>query len=1276
MSSSSEFPDYPQVLRIRDLLWADREFGRASVMVGAGFSRNAEPVIGSASSFPVWDTLAARMEARLHGIEVEDLPADRRRVSPLRIASDFEHTFGRPALDDFLLQNLRDTQFLPGALHHSLMSLPWSDVFTTNYDTLLERTCSTVIDRRYDVVVSDKDIPGSMKPRIVKLHGSFPSQRPFVFTEEDYRTYPRRCAPFVNMVQQSIMENVFCLLGFSGDDPNFLEWTGWVRDNLGAAAPVLYLIGALDLSPRERDVLTKRCVAPIDLGPLFPKVRNPDGAARHRDALRWFLDELQRGAPPDPNDWPSIGRAPGSGGSRRSPEGAAPSAAPWAPFGPMSADELEEYRASWEEERRGYPGWIVCPADARERLWRRTEPDYERVVEGAAALPPEKRLSVLFELAWRMERIEAPAYEPLPSAAATAIQRVNPFPGLLRIDGALAPGEGADPLVDWEELSKQWCELTVYVMRVARRSGDLQAFDRYWGWLDLVARSTPALRPQLSWERCLSRLSSFELKEFVEELDRWAPTPGLPLWELRRGSLYAELGDLKEARVILSRALEATRGRLSAAFADRELLSLEGWIMAALRAASRDLGREPADFRKYTRRWAQLERYEASPWTDVESMREAMKHAPPPDAIVATRKNFDPGSYSTTTRLADTDHFFVAAQALGILERGGVPLRAGLDATFGRVAELAASRLVESTPVWAVATLVRSQSSELLESAFSRPRIMGVATEEAGRLIRSGLNGLAESLARLGWRDSARPAFSDLAWRFLGTLSELLSRAALRMTAGDRAELLQLATRTYLAREVGKDRSVWKALNNLLRRLLDAMPDDELARALPSLLSLPIPGELAFDKREPLLLWPEPFDRLASRGRMTCALPKARVAELVALVERGDAGLRARAALRLAWLRDAGMLAELEAGFGEALWRKTSPETGVPEVDSFYPHAFLDLPAPSDIDRAAVVKRGWLRVPFPALATESELPDGRRVRGVGFPSAAGSHFESLIRMTKRPWRDADLLVWGPDEARMLLDKAVAWWAKEDAEVDRWLGRGRGEWNGAEPVMDLFVELLSEVLTPFLDATAAPEVLGLLGGLERHGIPVLSARAALAGRGYSVAGEGLATQIRASLAGDQEWQVKNALDAVALWALFGGEEGTCPAGLLDDLVHRALARRNPGLRQLLTWLTVIAATQPVLRTRARRSALEAALEFLLGETRVVGLSAESQSPFAPEERPDYRALAAGLAGAMFAQDSKAGASPSAVLRVWEAVGRDDPLPEVRRAWKWAVSETAR
>ena len=156
------------------------------------------------------------------------------------MAEEFEATLGRHKLDEMLLDSIPDSESEPGYMHRLLLSLPWSDVLTTNYDTLLERAAPI----HYDTVVSVADIPRSTRPRIVKLHGSFPSNRPFIFTEEDFRTYPRKFSPFINLAQQTIIENTFCLIGFSGDDPNFLNWSGWVRDHLGDSSPQIYSLAA------------------------------------------------------------------------------------------------------------------------------------------------------------------------------------------------------------------------------------------------------------------------------------------------------------------------------------------------------------------------------------------------------------------------------------------------------------------------------------------------------------------------------------------------------------------------------------------------------------------------------------------------------------------------------------------------------------------------------------------------------------------------------------------------------------------------------------------------------------------------------------------------------------------------------------------------------------------------------------------------------------------------------------------------------------------------
>ena len=93
------------------------------------------------------------------------------------------------------------------------------DVFTTNWDTLLESARVNVGKRNYSVVKEMGQLPKQAQPRIIKLHGSLPSQLPLIITEGDYRTYPDKFDPFVNTVRQAMLETVFCLIGFSGQRP-------------------------------------------------------------------------------------------------------------------------------------------------------------------------------------------------------------------------------------------------------------------------------------------------------------------------------------------------------------------------------------------------------------------------------------------------------------------------------------------------------------------------------------------------------------------------------------------------------------------------------------------------------------------------------------------------------------------------------------------------------------------------------------------------------------------------------------------------------------------------------------------------------------------------------------------------------------------------------------------------------------------------------------------------------------------------------------------------
>lgn len=132
---------------------------------------------------------------------------------------------------------------------------------------------------------------GSIKPRIIKLHGSIPQVKPYIISDEDYRTYPDKYSALVNTVQQAMLETRLCLLGFSGDDPNFQSWLGWLRDNMGEYCPTIYLIGLYEkLSAPERKLLENKGITIVDISGLVSRQEEN----RHYQAISEFVGLLEK----------------------------------------------------------------------------------------------------------------------------------------------------------------------------------------------------------------------------------------------------------------------------------------------------------------------------------------------------------------------------------------------------------------------------------------------------------------------------------------------------------------------------------------------------------------------------------------------------------------------------------------------------------------------------------------------------------------------------------------------------------------------------------------------------------------------------------------------------------------------------------------------------------------------------------------------------------------------------------------------------------------------
>ena len=340
--------------------------GRATAMIGAGFSRNAQARSESNRKFPLWRDIVRPLIDELlppcgqcpaYGPCPDPKPlgcslGSRRRTlfedaagasGMMTLGDKFEAQKGSARLRAALETAVPDEDYTPGFAHQLLVRLPWADIFTTNWDSLLERAVDTY-DRSYDTVVTVEQIASTSAPRIVKLHGCARSGSRLIFTEEDFRTYPKTFAPFVSLVQQSLMENVMVLFGFSGADPNFRAWHGWVRDHLGSNIQPIYLVNLRPTDPIDINLMAGRLINQIDLS----QKREWQGASPN-ETIEAFLSEIHRRLRSlrVNLDWPSSRKVPSEGD-------------------PTTRPAINH--RDWQLRLEAYPRWLVAPARNRADL--------------------------------------------------------------------------------------------------------------------------------------------------------------------------------------------------------------------------------------------------------------------------------------------------------------------------------------------------------------------------------------------------------------------------------------------------------------------------------------------------------------------------------------------------------------------------------------------------------------------------------------------------------------------------------------------------------------------------------------------------------------------------------------------------------------------------------------------------------------------------------------------------------------------------------------------
>lgn len=1265
------FPDQRHINQVCEALWR-RSGAGASVMVGSGFSRNARTVHPGAKPLPMLDDIARALSANLYPDRGTDQEVPPERV--LRLAQAYEAEFKPTGLLEALRRLVPDDDFTPSSVHKRLLRLPWADVFTTNWDTLLERASKTVRDRVYTIVRSKDDIPWGARPRIIKLHGSLPDS-PLILTEEDYRTYPDDFSPFVNTVQQAMMETILVLIGFSGNDPNFLHWSGWVRDNLGTTAPIIYLAGFLDLSGPDRQMLQGRNVVPIDLA-RHPRVDEwPDGL-RHEYATKWILSALECGQPYNISKWPTprVDTFCPEDNPLLQPIIRNVSAEP-------RKESLEPPREvdseagltiakttlkTWKHNRTRYSGWLVAPARVRSEVRLSTERWTPFIVHEIRGLPALKRLDAFREIVWRYELTLAT----IPSELAAAAMEV-----LEVIDCTRQAVQGMrDENADWSVIRKAWQEVALGLLTAARYRLDDVAFHKHLGAIEYLQRDDVDVAHRVSHERCLWTLWSLDHGILRERLETWKTDKGDPAWAMRKSALLREIGWKEEANRLIERALDQIRE-----FPGRDLggPSREGWALWSLvETFADDYERLEARWNNVQARWDELAAVKCDPSSDVRHVS---------DELSVSRRETQPPAFGLGARLTETrvaspsSPSALACRGIRLTEVAGLPPSIDVGTIAGGLVKRAAEVLMLEEAALGIRQMIRvtrSDSDKAYKRVLSRPRVASLSSANAKALAEDVQIALKEAVSCIRTGGGRRLHGTQRA----SVTIESLSRLVLRLDAPTVLSVFDLALDLYRDAAIMSWIVLHRAMRNLLRRCWESLDDEQRAERVLDVLEMPIVGLDGYASAGDQ--WPDPGEILSEdlSPPMRSEDNENRWNAVVATLIRGlgtKGQVRERAAVRIANLAVWGRLAKTETErVAEALWGVVGDEEwGLPDGTPLRDYAFVLLPEPTAGMGRERFGRKWLSEDLAKVQVTSLLA-GQTIGGQVVHTDVTKADDILwqvgmsIALVRRQGRTLDLT----DQEKEYLIGVIERWSETkvgNASAIPEYFRGvlkQSVWDACRGLR----WILTEIQIP---NGLAERLYGQVPELIDSGIPAYSILPGIGNVRENLCDD-VALLMSTGLASEDRKMGESAMWSLHCWMRFASDPAlgfvAPPRHLIREVGVAVANRRRSVLGQALhaaKWIFEDGSED--VRDVIRDLVLKG-LGYLAEELRY-----DREDPL--DERLDVplaRWRSTQVARAMAGQ----GLGEHPVIRRWLHLGMDDPLPEVRHvANRWregdAMAEVA-
>lgn len=1204
---------------IAERLWT----GHASIMVGAGFSKNAINVINPSKKSPNWWELGDSFYEKIYGVKPKE---EVRYASLLKLAEEYESAYGRSALESFITKNIADNEYEPSDLHRQLMELPWTDVFTTNYDTLLERSCKDVISRRYDVVINKNDLVYSNKPRIVKLHGSLPSERPFIITEEDYRIYPKKYAPFVNTVQQSLIENTLCLIGFSGDDPNFLQWIGWINDNIGKNnASKIYLVGVLNLSETQKKLLYNKNIIPIDLS-LCKEVEG-----NHQKGLNIFINFLASKKQKRENlDWPLS-----------------------KDLRTMNIDrEHTDYNSlisEWQNCRVKYPNWVVLPQEKRDRLWLFTE-FHSSNTSAFEHLCNFDDLAYAYELNWRLEKCLFPIWNNMVTSFQKIIDKYNFFSNELFEDTTVVVEKTQK---GYNKYLRYWISLSLALLRFYREEYFDTEWNKIFSRMDAV-KDILSVEQQSSfyYEQILQALFKLNYNKVKVLLDEW-PQKDIPiLWNSKRAMLLSEVGQLKEARNILEAALLEVRKKLnlSPIEDDYTWVSLEAYLMYQLKIIRDNLKwgknvtavKDETYNENYNERWNDLLQFHCDPWGEQKYFDTILQQPYTPYRNTIYKNEFEIGRTTRSFTMGGVPkESIIAYMFLRYLEELAIPLSLSYMNIDDKTTNGVLERIRYMSPKWGIAISNRSRDEKVVDTIFGREQLQQFPIS----LIDSYIHEYIRQFYELLPEKTSNP----IAKSFINKVPFILSRLCTKCSEQSKLKIFQFY-KDLCVKQLDLPKS-----DKLIRNVVDSSNQVVLAEAANILIDTPI---LNPDWRISYNLI-EPFDYLnASKIHIKMKLGKNAFDFLIEKA-KDSSKIRENAIKRLMFLYDTKQLNKSQCTkMSKAIWNTIDEVSGLPKFTNYFHFAYIKWPQPKEVNTEMIYRKYINDNHF-------NIQGLREEKGISMSRGNDSYAKELL-YGSQTINKPNGIVWSPKELEKILNQCEEWWNLDKHYL---LDKKYKDERFGGSIYDEFLARytnLADILTRVLgfrkkdlNANLISKIETLTKEMESYGVPMLRVKIAF---GFFSSKEEYYTQLRIGIQSSQRRSLLDALESTIL--LIHNSPYQNNSVFIDDTLAVLVSPLQWHIIYLMGDIFDVFKdyfTHSNLDLSIFKDDLNAALDFILT------LNIEEQK-VSLDEYLLLKQHAIALAGTIYRQNEAHNISSNSVIIRWEEISESvEEFDDIKNRW---------